>query len=78
MKLELRRLIVMLTLVVFCLGLAACGGDGGDTVTGDSPNGVPIDSSLEDEANEAGGVPLGGSGVEDGELPPDESLTDGQ
>lgn len=79
MKPDIRRWVLLLALAGACLGLPACGGgDGGETVTGDSPEGIPVDSALEEEASEAGGVPLDGSGVEPNELAPDESLTDGQ
>lgn len=76
MTTDLRRLLAVLTLLA-SLVLGACGGDGGgDTVTGDSPQGVPVDSALEDEVTDGEQeVPDGTTGEE---FDADENLTDGQ
>jgi hypothetical protein len=70
-----RRWLLILCLILACAILPACGGDDGGTVTGDSPEGIPLDSGLEDQATEGGQAVPNGS---DEEPDVEESLTDGQ
>lgn len=82
MNSNLRERLVRLLLIVGSLSMAACGGgdDGGETVTGDSPEGVPLDQLVPENPDEQEGeaVPLGPSGVEPEEFGNDDSPTDGQ
>jgi hypothetical protein len=71
-----RRWFLILCLMLACIALPACGGDGeGGTVTGDSPEGISVDSGLEEPATEGGQAVPDGSDLE---ADVDENLTDGQ
>ena len=79
MKRDRQRWFLLLVVIAACLVLPACGGGEGGQVTGDSPEGIPIDSALEDEVGEGGeAFPEGGAGVEPDDIGPEDSLTDGQ
>lgn len=71
-----RRWLLTICLIFACAVLPACGGnDNGGLVTGDSPEGIDVDSPLIDTATEGGQAIPSGS---DEEPDVEQSLTDGQ